>query len=96
MEMQMANASAITITAIVILLSGLFSGSEIAFVQSSKVRMEIDGTRGGIIDKIIRFFSRHGDMFISTLLIVSQYPYSSILSSRTASTMTPPCLYAIP
>lgn len=69
MEMQMANATAITITVIVILLSGLFSGSEIAFVQSSKVRMEIDGTRGGFIDKIIRFFSRHGDMFISTLLI---------------------------
>lgn len=60
---------AIIITLVAIFFSGLFSGSEIAFVQSSKVRMEIDATRGGIIDRIIHGFSRHGDMFISTLLV---------------------------
>ena len=62
-------ATAITVTFIALLLSALFSGSEIAFVQSSKVRMEIDAARGGIIDRIIRRFSRHEDMFISTLLV---------------------------
>ncbi len=51
------------------IFSGLFSGTEIAFVQSSKVRMEIDAARGGLIDRIIRRFSRHEDMFISTLLV---------------------------
>lgn len=60
---------AIILTLLAIIFSGFFSGSEIAFVQSSKVRMEIDGTRGGIIDRIIRGFSRHEDMFISTLLV---------------------------
>ncbi len=60
---------ALLITLIAILFSGLFSGSEIAFVQSSKVRMEIDAARGGFIDKIIKGFSRHEDMFISTLLV---------------------------
>ncbi|MDE6299598.1 MAG: hemolysin family protein, partial [Muribaculaceae bacterium] len=54
---------------IALVLSALFSGSEIAFVQSSKVRMEIDAARGGITDRIIRGFARHEDMFISTLLV---------------------------
>ena len=65
----MSLATAIIITLIAIIFSGLFSGTEIAFVQSSKVRMEIDGARGGIVDKIIKGFSRHEDMFISTLLV---------------------------
>jgi len=60
---------AIIITLVAIVFSGLFSGSEIAFVQSSKVRMEIDAARGGLIDRIIKGFSRHEDMFISTLLV---------------------------
>ena len=58
---------AILITVVAILFSGLFSGCEIAFVQSSKVRMEIDAARGGMVDRIIKGFSRHEDMLISTL-----------------------------
>ena len=65
----MTFTTAIVVTVIALILSALFSGSEIAFVQSSKVRMEIDAARGGIIDRIIRGFSRHEDMFISTLLV---------------------------
>lgn len=65
----MSTASIIIITIIAIIFSGLFSGTEIAYVQSSKVRMEIDAQRGGLIDKTIHFFSRHEPMFISTLLV---------------------------
>lgn len=65
----MSLVTAIIVTVVVLFLSGLFSGSEIAFVQSSKVRMEIDAARGGIVDRIIRRFSHHEDMFISTLLV---------------------------
>ena len=65
----MTLATALIVTLIALVLSALFSGTEIAFVQSSKVRMEIDAARGGIIDRIIRGFSRHEDMFISTLLV---------------------------
>lgn len=65
----MSFATALSITIIAIILSALFSGSEIAFVQSSKVRMEIDAARGGLVDRIIRLFSRHEDMFISTMLV---------------------------
>lgn len=67
MEMSALMAAVITILAII--FSGLFSGTEIAFVQSNKVRVEIDAAKGGIIDRIIRRFSRHEDMFISTLLV---------------------------
>ena len=67
--MDLPFSLAIVITLIAIVFSGLFSGTEIAFVQSSKVRMEIDAARGGIIDRIIHRFSRHEDMFISTLLV---------------------------
>ena len=65
----MSLTLAIIITVIAVVLSGFFSGSEIAYVQSSKVRMEIDGAQGGMINRIIRGFSRHEDMFISTLLV---------------------------
>lgn len=52
-----------------IIFSALFSGTEIAFVQSSKVRMAIDAQRGGIVDRIISLFSKSEDMFISSLLV---------------------------
>ena len=65
----MAFVVALTVTIVALILSALFSGSEIAFVQSSKVRIEIDAAGGGIIDRIIRKFSRHEDIFISTMLV---------------------------
>lgn len=65
----MEPTTAIIITILAIIFSALFSGSEIAYVQSDKVRMEIDATDGGVINRIIRRFSRHEDMFISSLLV---------------------------
>jgi len=65
----MTISAAIIFTIVAVIFSGLFSGTEIAFVQSNKVRMEIDASRGGIADRIIKGFVRHEDMFISTLLV---------------------------
>ena len=65
----MTLATAIVLTVIALVLSALFSGSEIAFVQSDKVRMEIDAAGKGVIDRILRRFSHHEDVFISTLLV---------------------------
>lgn len=65
----MVSINLIIFTIIAIFLSGIFSGSEIAFLQSSKVRVEIDAAKGGVINRLIRSFSRHEDMFISTLLV---------------------------
>lgn len=57
------------LTIIAVVFSALFSGTEIAYVQSNKVRMQIDNTRGGFVDRIIAGFTRNEDMFISSLLV---------------------------
>lgn len=67
--MELPLSLAVIIALVAIIFSGLFSGSEIAFVQSSKVRREIDAADGGFVNRIIMSFSRHEDMFISTLLV---------------------------
>lgn len=67
--MELDFSFAIIVTVIAVILSGLFSGSEIAFVQSSKVRREIDAAGGGLINRILQIFSRHEDMFISSMLV---------------------------
>lgn len=54
---------------ITMILSGFFSGMEIAFVASNKVRAEIDIAKGGIVNRILNVFYSHREMFISTLLI---------------------------
>ncbi|MDE6811329.1 MAG: hemolysin family protein, partial [Muribaculaceae bacterium] len=61
--------SALIITIIAILFSAFFSGSEIAYVQSDRVKAEIDASSGGMVNRIVRGFMRHEDLFISTLLV---------------------------
>ena len=65
----MSVTLACIITIVAIIFSGLFSGTEIAFIQSNKVRIEIDATKGGFINKIISKFNSNQDMFISTILV---------------------------
>lgn len=65
----MTLTAAIIIAVVAVVFSGLFSGSEIAYVKTNKVRMEIDASRGGIIDRIVKRFSAREDMFISSLLV---------------------------
>lgn len=60
---------ALVLTVVAVVFSALFSGTEIAYVQSNKVRMQIDASRGGVVDRIISGFSRNEDMFISSLLV---------------------------
>ena len=49
--------------------SALFSGTEIAFVTSDRVRTEIDNKRGGLIARIVNRFYSHSEFFISTILV---------------------------
>ena len=51
------------------LFSAFFSGMEIAFISSNKVRVGIDTQKGGITSRIIDTFYSHSDMFISTMLV---------------------------
>ena len=61
----MSFTTALVITILAVVFSALFSGMEIAYVQSNKVRMQIDGSRGGVVERIIRGFIHNEDMFIS-------------------------------
>lgn len=59
----------IIIVAVSLLLSAFFSGTEIAFVSSDKVRAELDTQKGGFVARVIdRYYSRP-DFFITTLLV---------------------------
>ena len=65
----MADYTTLLIALIALLCSAFFSGMEIAFVSSNKVRAEIEMARGGIINRILNIYYRNREMFISTLLI---------------------------
>ena len=51
------------------LLSALFSGCEMAYVTSDRVRVEIDVKQGGIIARIIDRFYANSEFFISSILV---------------------------
>ena len=57
------------IALVAMLFSAFFSGMEIAFVSSNKVRAEIDINKGGVVNRILNVFYHDSHMFISTLLI---------------------------
>ncbi|WP_295730526.1 hemolysin family protein [uncultured Muribaculum sp.] len=57
------------ITIASLILSALFSGVEIAYISSNRVKVEIDVKRGGLIGKIINLYYTHQELFISTILV---------------------------
>lgn len=63
------NSELIFATIAILLLSGFFSGMEIAFVSSSKLRFEMDREEQGFSSRLIDTFYRHPNNFISTLLV---------------------------
>lgn len=59
----------ILLTLISLMLSGFFSGVEIAFITSDRVRVGLDSSRGGFINRIIARYYAHQEFFISTILV---------------------------
>lgn len=57
------------IALISLLFSALFSGTEIAFISSNRVRVELDVQKGGLTSKIINRFYSNPEFFISTILV---------------------------
>lgn len=54
---------------ICLLLSAFFSGMEIAFLASNKLRIEIDKSNKGIAQSLIDLFVSHSGMYITTILV---------------------------
>lgn len=65
----MIDSSTIIAVILILLLSGFFSGMEIAFVSSSKLRFEMDREEQGFTSRLIDTFYRHPNNFITTLLV---------------------------
>lgn len=59
----------LVITIVSLVLSALFSGVEIAYISSNRVKVEIDVKRGGLIGRIINLYYTHQELFISTILV---------------------------
>lgn len=67
--MQDIDTSTIISVVAILLLSGFFSGMEIAFVSSSKLRFEMERQEQGLSPRLIDIFYHHPNSFISTLLV---------------------------
>ncbi|MCM1111272.1 MAG: hemolysin family protein [Clostridium sp.] len=61
--------SMLILTIVSLLFSAVFSGVEIAFVTSDRVRVELDIKQGGLIGSILNMFYGNRDFFISTILV---------------------------
>ena len=59
----------IILAVVSLIFSGLFSGTEIAFITSDRVRMELDVKSGGFLAKTVGSFYADPNLFISTILV---------------------------
>jgi CBS domain containing-hemolysin-like protein len=74
--------------------SALFSGLEIAFVSSDKLRFEMDSAQNTFYSRILEKFIRNPNLYISTMLVghnVSLVIYSTMMA-RVIDALLPPGL----
>ena len=75
-----------------IILSAFFSGMEIAFVASNRLRIELDRKQGVFGSKIIKLFTDHPGQYIATMLIGNNFSlviYGLIFSKILGKILTP-------
>ncbi|MCM1137977.1 MAG: hemolysin family protein [Duncaniella sp.] len=65
----MTLTSWIVLALVSLLFSGLFSGMEIAYITADRVRVGLDSSRGGILNRIIKRYYSNQEFFISTILV---------------------------
>jgi CBS domain containing-hemolysin-like protein len=74
----------ILIIFIAVILSAFFSGMEIAFVSSNKLRIELDRKQGVFGSEILKIFTKNPGQYIATMLIgnnIALVVYGLVFSS---------------
>lgn len=82
----------ILIIFLAIILSAFFSGMEIAFVASNRLRIELDRKQGVFGSKIIKFFTDNPGQYIATMLIGNNFSlviYGLVFSKILGALLTP-------
>ena len=82
----------ILIILLAIILSAFFSGMEIAFVASNRLRIELDRKQGVFGSKIIKLFTDNPGQYIATMLIGNNFSlviYGLVFSQILGKLLTP-------
>ena len=77
---------------LLLLLSGFFSGTEIAYLSADRLRLKLDSKRGGIIGRTLSMLYRRPDRFITTLLVGNNIVlviYGMVMTRLFAPLLTP-------
>ena len=78
---------------ITLVLSAFFSGMEIAFVSSNKLKIFLDKEQGSITNKIVSKFTDKSTYFIISMLIGNNV---ALVIYGVAAGFTPTCLFLMP
>jgi len=80
------------IIVLALVLSAFFSGMEIAFVTSNKLRLEIETKKGGFNSKVLALITKDSSQYISTMLVGNNLVnviYSIFLAKVLAAPLAP-------